>query len=150
MERLGQVVVLARLRIESAKEPNLVLDDWTTDITTQVHFRKAVGRGTGEREVLHFTNQALGSAIAKQVAVKFIATALGDDVENTAGRLAVFGTVRTSLDFNFLHKLERQVGARATEGRVAGVHAVKNVVVLRTRRTRNRRITIAAGGITQA
>ena len=81
--------------------------------------------------------------------MKFIATALGDDVENTTGRLAVFSTIGAGFDFNFLHELERQVGAGSTERRVSRVHAIENVVVLGTGRTSDRRIAIATRGVTQ-
>src|SRR5256886_11082176 len=48
------------LRIKGAKEPKLVLDDRTTDIAAEIHFREAIGSRTREREILHVADQALG------------------------------------------------------------------------------------------
>ena len=93
--------------------------------------------------------KSFGSSVTEDVTVKFVATALGDNVENTAGRSSVFRTISAGLDFNFLHKLERKVCARTAESRVGNVHAIEDVVVLRTRRTRYRRISVAAGCVAQ-
>ena len=38
MERLRQIVVRTTLRIKGAKEPQLVLLDWPTDVTTEIDF----------------------------------------------------------------------------------------------------------------
>jgi len=42
VQRLRQVKVLALLGIERAEEAQLVLDDRTTDVTTEVGFREAI------------------------------------------------------------------------------------------------------------
>src|SRR2546423_6025149 len=132
MERLGQEEILATLRIKCAKEPKLVLLDWAADIDACIDFGKTVWRRTNERELLRAADQTLSGEIAKRVAGKFVTTTLSDDVKNTAGRFAIFRTISAGLDFDFLHKLKRQVSARATECGVGRVYAVEDVVVFRT------------------
>ena len=85
MESLSQIVVGAVLRIERAEEPKLVLLDRTADVAADVGFGKTIGGRAGERKVLNFAHQALGRSITKQIAVKLVATTLGDNVENAAG-----------------------------------------------------------------
>src|SRR5438876_7682744 len=109
MERLRQEIVLALLRIESAEEPQFVLLDWTTYVESGVNFGEAVRGRTRERKLLGGAHEALRSEVTKRVAAKFVATALGDHVENTAGALAILSAISTSLDFDFLHKLEGEV-----------------------------------------
>src|SRR5689334_11911016 len=99
------------MRIESAEKPKLVFDNRPTNVNAGVDFRKAFGNGTGERDVLDVAHQAFGSEIRERITTKFITTALGDDVEDAACGAAVFCTVRTGLDLNFLNKLERKVRA---------------------------------------
>src|SRR5258706_8816003 len=135
--------------MEAANNPSLSFNGGPADAAADICFREAVTGSSGEREVLYRAPQAFGSSIAKKVAVKLITTALGDDVEDTAGRLAVLGAVSTRLDFHFLHKLERQVRARSTESRIGSVHAIQNVIVLWPRRSTNGRIAITARRITQ-
>src|SRR5438132_7018041 len=149
MESLRQVEVFPSLRIKGAKEPKLVLDDGAADVAADIRFRESIAGRSCKREVLHVTDQAFGCSIAKNVAVKFIATTLGDDVEDTDRGLAVLGAVSTGFDFDFLNKLKRKVGARSAESGVGGIHAVQNVVVLRSRRSGNRRIAITTGRIAQ-
>src|SRR5262249_39740311 len=120
----------APLWIKRAKEPKLVLDDRTTDVATDVYFRKTIGRRSGKRKIIYFAHQTFGGAVAENIAVEFVAATLGDDVENAAGRLAVFGSVSAGLDFDLLHEFKRQVGARSAESGVSRVYAVEDVVVL--------------------
>src|SRR4030095_3474369 len=130
---LGQEVVLALLGIESAKEPNLVLSNWSTYVNTGVDFGEAVRRRAEEGEVVRITNETLRRKVTKCITMEFITTTLGDDVENTTRAATILGTIGTSLDLDFLHKLERQVRTRTTESGVSRVHTIKDVVVLWTR-----------------
>src|SRR5262249_47619014 len=84
VERLSQIVVVAFLRIERSKEPQLVMDDRTANVAADVYFRKTIGRRSREREVVDSTNQTFGGAISKYITVELVTTALGDDVENAA------------------------------------------------------------------
>src|SRR5262245_34153246 len=93
VEGLRQVVVLSGLWIECTKEPEFVLHDWTTDVTADVCFRVTIGSRSGEREVVHGTDETFGSAVSEDVTVELVATTLGDDVEDTTGSFAVFRTV---------------------------------------------------------
>src|SRR5262249_55190867 len=111
---------------------------------------EAVGRRTGEREVVYAAHHSLAGEVSKHVTVKLIAAALGDDVEDAARRLAILGAERASLDFDFLHELERKVRTAAAKCRVRCAHAVQNVVVLGSRGAGDRRIAVTAGGIAQA
>src|SRR4051812_22837973 len=138
------------LRIERSEEPQLVLLDRSADISAYVLFGESVRSRTSEREVIHRTHHALASEITKHVSVEAIAAALGDDVENTASGLTVFSAVSTSLDFNFLDEFKRKICAAATECRVGGAYAIKNVVVFRSRRAGDRRITITTRRVTKA
>jgi hypothetical protein len=92
-ESLRQVVVVAALRIERTVEGQFILDDRTADADPGVNFRKAVRRDAGERQVFRFTNQILGREISVNFAAEFVGPALGDNVEDTAGRQSVFGAV---------------------------------------------------------
>ena len=82
---------------------------------------KPFGAAPVNGKLLGLANQALGREVAKRVTVELVATALGDDVEDAAGGLAILGAVGTGLDFNFLHELERQVRARSAESGVGRV-----------------------------
>src|SRR5262249_28677329 len=112
----------------------LILFDWPANVPTEVYFRKTVGSRAGEREVLDFAHQAFGRAVTKDVTVKLVGAALGDDVEDATGRLAIFRAVSTGLDFDFLHKFKRQIRTRSAKGRVTGVHAIEDVIVFWSRR----------------
>src|SRR5687767_11359769 len=130
MECLRQEEVLALLRVESTEKPKLVPLDWAADVKTGVNLGEAVRSRAGEREVLGLAHQALGSDIPERIAAELVATALGDNVENSACALTVLSAVSAGLDFNFLHKLKRQVRTRSAESWVGSGYAVKNVVVL--------------------
>src|SRR5436190_20412266 len=119
MELLGQEIILALLWIECTEEPKLVLRNWSTDIAACVELREPVWSRTDERKFFCISNQTLGCEIAKSIAVKFVTAALGDDVKNTTSAATILSAVRASFDFNFLHKLERKIRTRATEGRVS-------------------------------
>src|SRR2546430_1035983 len=149
VKRLSQVEIGAALRIEGAKEPKLVLLDWSTDIAAEVSFRKAICGRAGERKVLYAAHQAFGSSIAKHVAVEFVAATLGNNVKNSAGGLAVLRAVGAGLDFYFLYKLKREVRSRSAESGVGRVNAVENVVIFRSGRAGDRRIAITTGRISQ-
>ncbi len=60
-ERLSQEEVLATLRVERAKEPELVFDDWTTDVKSGVDFGVTIRSSARERNsrVLTVANQSL-------------------------------------------------------------------------------------------
>ena len=62
--------------------------------------------------------------------MKLVATTFRDDIEDAARCFSVVGAIGACLDFNFLDKLERQVGAPSPECGVGRVDAVKNVIVL--------------------
>src|SRR5262245_42600265 len=111
-------MILAALRIEGAKEPELVFLDRPAQIESTVKFRTTVRRGAGEWKILGLSDESLRISVEKAVAVKLVAAAFGDDVEDAAGRLAVFRSVRAGLDLHFLNELEWKVRARSTEGRV--------------------------------
>ena len=137
VKRLCQVKVLPPLRVESSEKPELVLHDGSADIAAHVLLRKAVGCRSSKREVLHPTYHARAGEESEHITGNTVASALRNNVEDTAGGLAVFGAVRTSFDFNFLHKLKRQVRTRSAERGVGRVHAIENVVVFRSRRSCN-------------
>ena len=82
--------------------------------------------------------------------MKFITAALGDNVEDTTRSTAVFRTESTGLDLNFLNEFERQVSTGTAKSGVGRVNAVEDVVVLRTRRTGDRRIAVTSRSVTQA
>src|SRR6185437_10104681 len=110
-ERLGQVLVLTTVRIESTEKPELVLDDWSADINAGVDFRETARRSTCKREILYFAHHTFGGEVCERITANLVTSALGNNVEDTARGAAVFGAVRAGLDFNFLNKLERQVCA---------------------------------------
>src|SRR5262249_57792227 len=99
----------SRWGVDRAKKQKLALNYWTTNITANIGFRKAIGGRSGEWKVFHFAHQAFRGAVAKDVAVKFVSTALGNHVKDSAGRLAIFSAVGARFNFDFLHKLERQI-----------------------------------------
>src|SRR5262245_40363524 len=103
MESLRKVVVGPPLWIDGSKVPKLVLYDRPANVSANVLLGKAVCRGTGKWEVLYVAYGAAGREVAKNVAMDFVAAALGDDVEDASGGLAVFGSVGAGLDFHFLH-----------------------------------------------
>ena len=110
-ERLSLKEVLTTLWIECTEKPKFIFDNRTTDVEPGVDFREGLGRGTDlrNRARLNLTYHTLCRKVAKHIAGKLIATALGDNVENTACSSAMLGAIRACFDFNFLDKLERQV-----------------------------------------
>ncbi len=64
--------------------------------------------------------------------MKFVAAALGNNVEDAAGRFTIFSTVRAGFDLDLLNKLERKICARTAKSRVGGIYAVEDVVILRS------------------
>ena len=80
----------------------------------------------------------------RKVAVERVTAGFGDDVEHAAGGKTLVSTKSAGLDLDFLYKLERQVSAAAAKCRVGGVDTVENVCVLRTGRTGNRWVAVAA------
>src|SRR5262249_36202974 len=129
VEGLCQEIVRPALRVECAKEPKLVLNYWTTNIATNIGFRKTVGSRSGKGKVFHFAHQAFRGAVAKDVAVKFVSTAFGNHVKDSAGGLAIFSAIGARLNLDFLHKLEGQIRAGSTKSRIGRVHAVVNVII---------------------
>src|SRR5262245_21185444 len=93
VEGLSQVVVLSGLWIESAKEPEFVLNDWATNVAADICFRETIVSGSGEREIVHATDETFGSAVTEDVTMELVATTLRDDVEDTTGGFSVFRTV---------------------------------------------------------
>ena len=85
MELLGQEVVLALLWVKCAEEPKLVFLDRPAHINAGIYLRKPIRRRALERELVGFTHEALRAEISEGITVNFVATALGDDVEDTAG-----------------------------------------------------------------
>jgi hypothetical protein len=75
--------------------------------------------------------------------VKVVAAALGDDVEDSAGRLAIFRPESAGLDFNLLDELEWEIRSRSAKCGVARGNAVQNIVILGTRGPCDRRIAVA-------
>src|SRR5258705_1835555 len=130
VEGLRQVEVAATLGIEGAEKPQLVFLDWTTDVDACVDLREAVESRSCEREILYATDEALCGSVTKNVAVKFVTTALGDYVKDSAGGLAILWTISTGFDFDFLDEFEGKVCARSAKRGVGCIHAVQNVVVL--------------------
>src|SRR2546425_5159897 len=118
MECLGQVVVLAPLRIRCAEEPQLVFLDWTTNVAADIGLSKTVSGGSGERIIFHIPDESLARTESENVAVDFITAALCDDIEDSAGRVPIFGAIGGGLDFNFLDKFKKQGGAASSKGRV--------------------------------
>lgn len=133
-ESLGQEVVLPCLRVKRAEEPQLVLDDRTAKVETCVNFREAIRGSARERNSrrLDLADEAFGCKVREHITVELVCAALGNDVEDAAGGFPDVGSVRTRLDLELLHKLERQVRSRTTECRVSHANAVENVVVLGT------------------
>src|SRR5262245_56171553 len=149
-ECLSQEVILASLRVESAEEPELIFLDRPAQIEAAVEFRKPVRRGAGFREELGLSRELLWVAVEEGVAVKLVAAALGDDVEEAAGSLADIGSVSACLDLDLLHELKRQIRARPAEARVGDGDAVKDVVIFRAGGTAHRRVTITPRRVAQS
>src|SRR5436190_15411868 len=134
VEGLSQKLILAHLRVERTEEPKLVPLDRTADVESGIDIREFARRCSDQRKSACFdvSHEALGSQVAKDIAVKVVTAALGDNVKDTTGRSAILSTKRTGLDLNFLNEFERKISSRAAKGGVGRVHAVENVVVFRS------------------
>src|SRR5690348_8844098 len=104
VERLCQVVVGAPLRIHGAEIPKLVLYDRAADISAKVLFGKTICCGTRKWKIVYGAHGTAGGKVAKNIPMNFVAAALGDDVEDATGGLAVLRSIGAGLDFHFLHE----------------------------------------------
>ena len=131
-QSLRQKEILSALRIECAEEPYLIFLDRSADVEASVNLREALRNRTREGRKLHVANQAPGGKEGKGITGNRVAAGFRDDVEDAARRLAVLSAISAGLNLYFLHELERKVRARSAKRGVGRVHAVEDVVVLRT------------------
>ena len=77
---------------------------------------------------LYVALEAVRPEVAEQAAAQLVRAALGDDVDDAAGRLAELGLVAAGLHLHFLDEVERQaVAERAEHDRVRPERAVAAV-----------------------
>ena len=150
MKSLGQVVVCAPLRIHRSEVPELILLDRSADVSTNIRFRKTVSGGAGECKIFYSANKTLRGAVTKNVTVNVVTAALGNHVEDAAGRLSVFRAVSARLDFYLLDKLKGEICASASKSCVRNADSIQNVAILRSGRAGDRRITIVSSCIKYA
>src|SRR5258708_4275039 len=81
--------------------------------------------------------------------MQLVASAFGDDVKNTAGRVPILGTKPAGFDLDFLYELKRKVCTRSAESGIGCVHAVEDETALRSGRSANRRIAVTPRCISQ-
>src|SRR4051812_50198855 len=95
MKCLCQEFVLSDLGIKRAEKPKFVFNDGTSNIKFGVDVRKLARSSTSERDCSGFyiKYKAIRSKIAEDIAMKMDATALRDDVEDTAGSVAEFSAI---------------------------------------------------------
>src|SRR5689334_1973325 len=122
-----------KLRRRADEKPESVFDDWSTQRAARVSVVELVTRRvdvgqvgrTGSLDkrvglklritVVDFAGKVLSRAecvrfeLHAEVAVKFIAAALGDNVDHAAGGAAKLSIETARLHLHFLHELKRQV-----------------------------------------
>ena len=65
-------------------------------------------------DLLPVALQPSAAEYANAAAVQFVGSALGDDVDDAAGRLAELGFVAARFDLDFLHEVVRRRRCQAT------------------------------------
>src|SRR2546429_1041194 len=169
------VVVPVPLRVERSEEEQMVLE--AGNVAAELGVRVVVALvqdlalqikallAAAQSKIVHLQAlcfELLRSEVAAHRAMERVRTRLGDDLNDTAGGLAVLRFETAGLHLDFLHERqvdatgERTVDARvhadAAEGTVGDAHAVSNVIVFQTGRARYRwigRSRAAAAGHTR-
>ena len=142
-------------RVEADVEPQLVLDDRTTelraDVVAVVEVALAVDRAAFALDGLRRGDQRRGRRIAEHRAAELVRARLGHDVDDAAGRAAVLGVVAAGDDLGLVDELVREVRRDATEAGVRRVDTLDDVRVLTGGRAGKRdavRVRLCTGRLT--
>src|SRR5689334_4272120 len=122
-----------KLRRRADEKPKSVFDDWSTERAARICVVKVVTRRIDVAQVsrtrsldqrvrlklrvavVNFSGEILSRTesvrleLHPEVAVKFVAAALGDNVDHAAGGAAKLSIEAAGLHLHFLHELEREV-----------------------------------------
>ena len=129
----GLTVVVPQILV-SREEPEPVANHGTTEIGREITVLHALVPGLRlagrDRQPHRLAGQAGRLAVVRRVVLKAIAPLSGDDIENRALKIAVFGGGSRRLDLHFLNEINTRLSARDAGARTGEVRAVDEKQVL--------------------